>query len=196
MAISQVVAMTVDGTLYNTLPPNASGSAAGGNGGSVAKATSTSLLDGVEVSRYDAGVFGSTVVDTNNIEKSLGSGTLAYNNLKPIATRLPTRINGTNEAPLILSACSAANLINSIHYIKVCTMGCAEGVRTRRLTSAIREGKFNEFTGEFDAGYPVVGVDTFGNDEAARPSREYPGRLRYKSSSLNPVYSDYKSKTG
>lgn len=196
MAISQVVAMKVNGTLYNTLPPNVKGSGAGGNGGSAAKITNTSKLDGVAVSRYDAGVFGSTVVDTNNIEKSLGSGTLAYNNEKPIATRLSTKLNGTEDAPLLLSACSAANLVESIHFIKVCTMGCSEGVRTRQLTSAIRQGKFNRYTGEFEVGYPVVQADMFAQDIAARPSREYPGRLSYKSTALVPTNVDYKPKTG
>jgi hypothetical protein len=82
------------------------------------------------------------------------------------------------------------------HYAKVCGMGCVDGVRTRKLTSAIRQNKFNIYTGEFDAGYPVVTVDTFAADDAAQPTRAVPGELTYKSSSLNPVNDVYKGKTG
>jgi hypothetical protein len=194
MAISQVVAMKVDGTLYNTLPPNAVGSGAGGEGGSVAKATGTSLLDGVEVSRYDAGVFGSTVVDTVDIETT-GSGTLAHNNASPIAKRLPGSPND-----ILLSGAGQPHDIQSIHYTRVYeTIGDlvgVQGVRTRKLTSAIREGKFNEFTGQFDMGYPVVSVDLFAPDQAAIPTRVNPNRFRYKSSALNPVFTDQPAKTG
>lgn len=195
MAISQVVAMKVDGTTYNTVPPNAKGSGAGGNGGSVAKASNTNLLDGVEVSRYDAGVFGSTVVDNNDTDKALSAGTFAYNNQKPVAKRYSTTVNGLSNS-FLQSGAAVPSLVQSIHYIKVCTMGCSDGVRTRQLTSAIRNNHFNLFTGQFDMGYPVVVADSFAQDNAARPTRAVPGSLTYKSSNLVPVNDVYKGKTG
>lgn len=193
MAISQVVAQKVTGELYNSVPPNAKGSGAGGNGGAAAKITDSSVLDGVSVSRYDAGVFGSTVV--NNGEKALNSGTFAYNNQRPVAKRSTTTISGTSNS-FLQSGAAVPSLVQSIHYMKVCGMGCADGVRTRQLTSAIRANKFNRYTGEFDVGYPVVSVDTFNQDNAARPTRAIPGSLTYKTGSSVPTNDVYKGKTG
>lgn len=195
MAISQVVALKVNGDLYDTVPPNAKGSGAGGNGGAVARASNSSLLDSVQVSYYSSGVFGSTVLDLNDTDKAVSSGTFAYNNQKPVAKRYSTTINGTSNT-VLQSGASVPSLVQSIHYIKVCTMGCSDGVRTRKLTSAIRQNKFNEYTGEFDAGYPVVSADNFSTDDAAQPSRAVPGELTYKTGAPNPVNDFYKEKTG
>ena len=195
MAISQIVAIKTNGSEYNTIPPNVKGSGAGGNGGSVAKASNTSLLDGVSVARYNSGVFGSTVINNNDADKAIDAGTFAYNNNKPVAKRYSVKLNTLNNS-VLQSGASQPSLIQSIHYIKVCTMGCSDGVRTRRLTSAIRDNRFNLFTGEFEAGYPVVAADNFDQDNATRPTRTDPGSLTYKSSSVVPVNDSYKSKTG
>lgn len=199
MAISQVVALKVNGDAYNTVPPNAVGSGAGGNGGSVAKASNTDLLDGVQVSRYSAGVFGSTVLDNDDADKALSAGTFAYNNQKPVAKKVTTALSGVtnlNYSMVLLSAAGIPNIIQSIHYQKVQTMGYNQGVRSRLLTSAIRAGKWNEYSGEFEIGYPAVQVDLWSEDQAALPSRTYPGRLHFKGSSPNPTYADYSKKTG
>lgn len=195
MAISQVVAQKVNGDAYNTVPPNVKGSGAGGNGGAVAKASSTSLLDSVQVSYYSGGVFGSTVLDLNDTDKAITSGAFAYNNAKPVAKRYSTTINGTSN-DVLRSGAAEPSLVQSVHYIKVCNPTCSDGVRTRKLTSAIRNNHFNLFTGQFDVGYPVVSVDTFSEDNASRPTRSVPGELTYKSSSLVPVNDNYKKKTG
>lgn len=195
MAISQVVAVKVNGDEYDIVPPNAKGSGAGGNGGSVAKATSSSLLDGVQVSYYASGVFGSTVVDGNNTDKALSGGVFAYNNQKPTAKRLSETINGSLN-DYLLSGAAVPSLVKSIHYLKVCSGGCSDGVRTRKLTTALREGRFNEYTGKFEVGYPVVSVDNFDTDNASRPSRSVPGTLVYKSGSQVPTTAAYKPKKG
>ena len=196
MAISQVVAIQTNGTEYDIVPPNAVASGAGGNGGSVAKASSTNLLDGVEVSRYDAGVFGSSVVDTNDIDKVYSSGTLAYNNPGPISKRVTANINGSTNT-FLLSGALVPSLIHSIHYQKVKNgSNYVQGIRTRRFTSAIREGKWNNYTGKFESGYPVVGVDVFADDNAALPTRSVPGNLTFISSGSNVVNAAYKEKTG
>jgi hypothetical protein len=195
MAISQVVAQKVNGELYNTVPPNAKGSGAGGNGGAASRITNSSLLDGVAISRYNGGVFGSTVLDNNHSDKALDAGTFAFNNQRPVAKRLTATISGTTNT-FLQSGASVPSLVQSIHYAKVCGEGCVDGVRTRQLTSAIRQNKFNRYTAEFDAGYPVVSADVFEQDEAARPSRTTPGLLTYKSSSLVPQNDVYKPKTG
>jgi hypothetical protein len=195
MAISQVVAAQTNGNLYNTVPPNAAGSGAGGNGGSVAKASNTDLLDSVDVSRYNAGVFGSTVLDNNDADKALSAGTFAYNNQRPVAKKTTTTISGTAN-DFLVSCAAQPTLVQSIHYQKVQTMGYSQGVRTRRLTSAIREGKWNQYTGQFDSGYPVVDADIFENDNAALPTRDVPGVLTYKTGAPTSVTSNYSEKTG
>lgn len=200
MAISQVVAIKVNGDTYNTIPPNVSGSGSGGNGGAVAKASNTNLLDGVTVSRYDGGVFGSTVLDNNDADKALYAGTFAYNNQKPVAKRITTAISGVSNSVLV-SGAAQPSLVQSIHKIQVLGMGYAEGVRTRKLTSAIRAGKWNEYSGEFEAGYPQSSTDVFSlspsyEDVAANPTRAVPGKLTYKTSAPSLVNDSYKEKTG
>lgn len=202
MAISQVVAMKVDGTTYSTIPPNVTGSGSGGNGGAVAKASNTNLLDGITVSRYNAGVFGSTVIDNYNADKAFSAGTFAYNNPKPIAKRVTTEINGSPNN-VLLSGASAPSLfvsiVVSIHKIQVWDgAGYIEGTRTTKLTSAIREGKWNQYTGEFDMGYPQSSVDEFGQpqDQAANVGWNSPGKLTYKYGSPLPTSDFYKIKTG
>lgn len=200
MAISQVVAIKVNGDTYNTIPPNVSGSGSGGNGGAVAKASNTNLLDGVTISRYDGGVFGSTALDNNDADKALSAGTFAYNNQKPVAKRITTAISGVSNS-VLLSGAAQPSLVQSIHKIQVLGMGYAEGVRTRKLTSAIRAGKWNEYSGEFEAGYPQSSTDVFSlspsyEDVAANPTRAVPGKLTYKTSAPSLVNDSYKEKTG
>lgn len=195
MAITQVVAVRADnGTEYNTVPPNKS-EVAGGNGGSATRVTNTTLIDGVGVSRYNDAVFASTVINGNDSDPALMVGTFAYNNQKPVAKRVSETLSGVANS-VLQSGAAQPSLIQSIHYIKVNTGSIVQGVRSRRLTSAIRAGKFNQFTGEFEAGYPVVAADTFDNDHAALPTRLVPGELTYKTNSLEPLNDDYKEKTG
>lgn len=139
---------------------------------------------------------GSLVVEGVNADKALSTGTFAYNNESPIAKKLTASLAGVNTSALLTSAGDPSH-IRSIHKLEV--------VRTRRLTSAIREGKFNDFTGKFDAGYPVVAVDDFydvstntlsetSTDEAAAPTREVPGELTYLVG-VTPVDANYPEKT-
>lgn len=165
----------INGTLYS-VPPNVVGSGAGGNGGSVAKANDSSLLDGVEVSRYDSGVFASTVIDGDNTDKVVVSEDFAKDTQRPLGKVVSQTVANQPE------------YIRSIHK--------GEVYRTRKLTTAIREGKWNQFTGEFDPTYPENVVDNFEPDSAASPSRTLPGTLVYKSSAPDPVSDIYKEKTG
>lgn len=204
MSLTQVVAASVDGNLYATVPPNAKASGAGGNGGSVTRASNTNKLDGVSISRYNTNVFASTVVATDSV--SSAGGTLAYNNQKPTAKRLTTKINGSNQS-FLLSGASKPSLTQSIHQVKICGMTCVSGYRTTKVTSAIRSGKFNRYTGEFAVGYPqhsddvFIGVDGYVSgtptfDNAADPTRSVPGELTYKYGAPLAVSTTYKPKTG
>lgn len=198
MAITQVVAARADnGALYNNVPVNKS-TVAGGNGGAVAK-TSSELLDGVEVSRYNGGIFGSTVIDGTNTDKALSGGVFSHNNTKPISKRLTTSL-ATVDNTVLESGASQPTITRSIHKFETDT--------SVEYTTLFRENKYNEYTGKWDdngivtsrtatvafPGYAVV--RSFDSDDAANPTREIPGELIYKTNSPIPVLDNYKEKTG
>lgn len=191
MAISQIVAAKAsDGSDYSTVPPNAKGSGAGGNGGSVTRGgtVASSLLDNVDVTRHNTDVFGSTVLDNSWADEALSAGTFAYDNQSPVAKRLTSSLSGVSNTVLRSGAAVPQN-VRSIQKL--------ETLRTRRYATAIRNGKYNEYTGEFDGGFPVVAVDSLATDNAANPTRTSPGQLTYKGGALLPVTNnDYKEKTG
>lgn len=193
-----VVSAKIDGSPYNVVPPNKS-TEAGGNGGSVARASNTNIIDGVDVSRYDAGVFGSAVVASDDVGSA--GGILAYNNQAPIAKKLTTKINGVTNAFLV-SGASVPSLTQSIHYMKIMGEGYFDGVRTTKTTSAIRSGNWNIYNGQFAMGYPqhsddyFFGADNSSGDKAAKPSRSVPGTLTFRYGSPTTVTQNYSEKTG
>lgn len=203
MSLTRVVAANSAGNLYDIQQPNNS-VLSGGNGGSVAKASSTDKLDGVDVNRYDSGVFGSTVVD-NEDTAGATAGTFAYNNQSPIAKRVTKKINTANNS-VLLSGASQPSLTQSVRYSKIehpINIGeYLDGVKTLKTTTAIRGGVFNLYTGKFSTGYPessndyFLGIDTISGDKAAKPTRDVPGRLTYKGGAPNVVTTNYKKKTG
>jgi len=185
MSLSQVVAATTSGALYDTVPPNKS-TLVDNNGGAAKKVTTTDLIDGVAVSTEDLGVFGSTVVTTNDVSLADFGLEFRYDNNKPIAKRLATTQSVLANNYLISGAADPNNR-RSIHKLEV--------LRTRLATTAIREGYWNDYTGEFDPGYPIVIVDSLGTDNAANPSRSVPGRLSYAGQSA-VTSTNYSEKTG
>lgn len=147
------------------------------------------------------GVFASVVVDGVNTDKALDSGTFAFNNKKPVAMKITQELSGVVNDFLTSGASDVVN-IRSIQYQRVDDGGnLVDGVRTTKTGSAIRQGKFDMFSGKFDAGYPQVSVDAFegadnsSGDKAAKVNRENPGELVYKLSSGVPVSEDYPKKT-
>lgn len=155
------------------------------NGGSVVNGGSTTVLDSVNLGYSDVGVFGSSVVDGNDTDKALTAGTFSYNNQRPVAKRVTEELSGVSNTYL-QSGASVPGNVRSIHKLEV--------VRTRRLTTAIRAGYWNIYSGQFTTP-PVVAVDTFATDEAANPTRSVPGELVYKTGALVPVQDNYKAKT-
>ncbi len=141
--------------------------------------------------------FGSVVYDGSDADKALSAGTFSYNNQKPTGMKVSTTISGTSNT-FLRSGANDTNNRRSIHKL--------EKVRTRRITTAIRNNKWNEYTGEWEAGFPVNAVDNFwdiaaatgvatSTDQAAAPSMSIPGELVYKGGNPNPVLADYKAKT-
>ena len=137
MSLTQVYAAKVDGNNY-TVPPNTKGSGAGGNGGSSTKiGSSSTLLDNVNVYRYNDNVFASTVLDNDSADKALSAGTFAYDNQRPVAKKVTTSLSGVSNT-VLRSGASQPGLIRSIHR--------QEKVRTTRLTTAIRAGYWNIYS--------------------------------------------------
>lgn len=155
-------------------------------GGAVVNGGTTTLLDTVELGYSNVGVFGSSVVDNNDADKALSAGTFSYSNQKPVAKRVTTTLSGVSNT-VLRSGADQPGLIRSIHKLEV--------VRTRRLTTAIRAGYWNIYSGSFTTP-PTVAVDTLATDEAATPTRSVPGELVYKTGAPTPVQDNYKAKTG
>lgn len=154
-------------------------------GGAVVNGGTTTILDNVSFGK--ANITGNLPIDGTDADKALSSGTFAYNNTRPIAKRYTTTLSGVANTTL-QSGADVPGQIRSIHKLEV--------LRTRRLTTAIRANKYNRYTGAWDAGYPVVAVDTLATDDAATPTRAVPGELTYKTGALVPVNDDYSPKTG
>lgn len=72
----------------------------------------------------------------------------------------------------LLAGAGYTEYLKDINYI--------ESARTRRQNTAIRAGKFNLSTGKFAPAYPVVALDSFGNDNAARSSYNVPGSITFR----------------
>ncbi len=155
------------------------------NGGSVVNGGTTTVLDNVSLG--SAYVMGTLPIDGTDTDKSVSAGDFAYDNARPVAKRYTTALAGVSNTAL-LSGAAVPGQIRSIHKLEVLT--------TRRLTTAIRANKYNRYTGAWDSGYPVVAVDSLGNDDAATPTRSVPGELTYKTGALVPVNDDYSPKTG
>lgn len=146
-------------------------------GGSVVNGGTTTVLDSVALG--SAYVMGTLPIDGTDTDKAISGGVFAYDNAKPVAQRYTTALQSGADVP---------GQIRSIHKLEV--------LRTRRLTTAIRSNKYNRYTGAWDAGFPVVAVDTLANDDAATPTRSVPGELTYKTGALVPVNDEYSPKTG
>jgi hypothetical protein len=163
------------------------------NGGSVVNGGSTTMLDSVDLGYSDVGVFGSSVVDGTDTDKALSAGTFSFSNQRPVAKKVSSSLSGVSNT-VLRSGAGQPGLIRSIHKLEVLT--------TRRLTTAIRAGKWNIFKGAFlnnqnqTADNPTVATDSLASDNAATPTRDVPGELVYKTSAPVPVQDDYKAKTG
>lgn len=157
------------------------------NGGTIkANGTLSGTFAASAVTQAKTGVFGSTVVDNDNADKALSAGTFAFNNNNPVGKKVTTSLSGVSNN-VLLSGAGNPGGIRSIHKI--------ESIKTRKLTTALRENRYNEVTGEFDAGYPQLSTDNFGSDNAANPTMAVPGELAYKTGAKEPVTDEYKAKT-
>ena len=157
-----------------------------------ANGTATSnVVESVTTPSPVVDAFGSKVVeDTVTIKdyagKAVSGGVFAHNHVKPISSLITDELAGVANNN-IKTPGNDGDVIRSINKLEV--------LRTRKLTSAVRENKYNRYTNEFDAGYPQVSVDTLATDNAATPTASVPGELTYMSGAKTPYNDNYKAKT-
>lgn len=170
-------------------------------GGAVVRAKNTTLVDGVGIGGSTLGFIGSRVLVGTDVAKAVSAALIAFNTRQPVGMKVSSTIGGQANTTL-RSGALVPSQIRGIHKL--------ESVLTRRELTAIRAGKFNFYTGKFDAGFPVVTNDTgttgtdgvlvnssnVYKDKAATPTRAVPGRLTFKGSSRNAVTVNYKAKNG
>jgi hypothetical protein len=128
---------------------------------------------------------GSVVIDGADTDEAVVAGTFAFNNQRPVAKRLTDSLSGVNN-DVLLSGAARPDLVKSVHRI--------ESITTRRVATAIRAGYWNIYTGTWSTN-PTNASDSFGNDNAARPSRSAPGNLTYKLGNPTAVTVGYSEKT-
>lgn len=171
------------------------------NYGGVMTANGTALsnmLRSQSTSAAQAGVYENVVVDNDSANKALSSGVFAYDNQRPTAMKTSSVLAGSVSNIFLRSGANDTDNARSIHKL--------EKIRTRRITTAIRANKWNEYNGTWESGYPVNAVDNFwsisagsgvstSSDHAAAPTRSVPGELTYMIGNPNPKTDDYKAKT-
>jgi hypothetical protein len=148
--------------------------------------------------------FGSTVVDSSTVDPANAAGVFAFNNKRPIAMKLTDSLATVSNDFLLSAANDMANFkaVNNqlVHDQDLDVTD--DGVRTRKQTKAIREGKFDIYTGKYQAGYPEVEVDFFlgadnsSGDKAGKATRRNPGSLTFKYGVPQPTVQNYEKKTG
>ena len=140
------------------------------NGGTMVSHGSSSALDSLTPAPVKVGVFGSTPVDNDDADKAISGGVFAHDHVAPITKRVTNELAGVASSVLSNTG-GQPDLVRSIHKLETLT--------TRRLTTAIRENKWNEYAGVWESGYPVTATDTLATDNAANPTREVPGSLNF-----------------
>ena len=148
--------------------------------------TVSTVLENSSLGGTNLGVFGSTVIDGMDTDKSLSGGTIAHNHVKPITFRITTELGGVDNTSLVTTANDPTQL-RSIHK--------RESYKVNKIATAIRAGYWNIYTGTWTTP-PTATTESPGTDEAATPTRSVPGELVYKTGAKVPVQDNYKAKTG
>lgn len=73
-----------------------------------------------------------------------------------------------------------------------------ESLSTVRTATAMRQGKYDQYSGEFDSTFPVVATDTLNADDVTVDSSTkigLKGELQFREGGPNPAQKDYTAKT-
>jgi len=183
----------VDGNAVTATSTSNNGGVMKANGGNV----TGSPLNTNPTANPDLGVFASTVVSGVNTDAAISGAEFAHNHVRPLSFLVTEELAGVANTALKSPADNNELVRNPAPW---------EVMRTRRLTTAIREGKFNFYTGAFESGYPVTEVDLWWDvaadtgvsgvpDTAATPTQDIPGYLNYLYGAPNPSGDEYKART-
>lgn len=155
------------------------------NGGTMVSHGSSNVLDSLSPVQTKVDVFGSTPVDGDDTNKAISAGVFAHDHVAPITKRVTNELAGVSSTVLNNTG-GQPDLVRSIHKLETLT--------TTKFTTAIRENRFNLYTGVWESGYPVTVTDTLATDNAANPSRETPGSVTFLYGSPNASTVNYSSK--
>lgn len=129
-------------------------------------------------------VFASTVLDNSQVDEAVSAGVLAFENQRGVIRRVTETLSEVSNDILVAGA-SVPEQRQSINQ--------TSGTYITDLTTAIRDGRWNAFSGSFSP--DVSGVDAdFGTDSAANPTRSLPGELYFIDGSPNAVTGTYSPK--
>ena len=164
------------------------------NGSTALKAGGTSVHNYSSVNSIDYNSSGldnvSGVKEGLDVGKTSDSLEFAWNNPRPLVKGYTTAINtsvGTSGKELGSTGSHSTDLIRSSHP--------SESTRTRLVATAIRDGFYNPYSGEFDLGYPDNQLDDFGYDYAAVANRNSQASLFFSTGS-ETFSRPYDKKTG
>lgn len=187
MATAQVNGSALTGNGYGSfLEANNAHGTMKANGTATSNVVESVTTPSPVVDAFASKVVEDTVTVKDYAGKAKSAGVFAHNHVKPISSLITTELAGLSDTS-ILTPGNDGDTIRSINKL--------ETLRTRRFTTAIRENKYNRYTNEFDAGYPVVAVDSLASDDAANPTSSVPGELTYMRGSKTPYNDNYKAKT-
>lgn len=145
---------------------------------------SSTLLTNRPFSSGEITVFASTVVDNSQVDEAVSAGTLAFENQRGVIRRVTNSLSEVSNDILVAGA-SVPSQRDSIHQ--------TSGTYITDLTTAIRDGRWNPYSGEFSPA--LSGTDSdFGVDAAANPTRSVPGELYYLQGGKVAVTGTYSSK--
>lgn len=129
-------------------------------------------------------VFASTVIDNSQVNEAVSAGVLAFENQRGVIRRVTNSLSDVSNDILVAGA-AVPEQRQSINQ--------TSGTYVTDLTTAIRDGRWNPYSGEFSPVLSGVDVD-FGVDNAANPTRAVPGELYYLQGGKLPVTGTYSAK--
>jgi hypothetical protein len=151
--------------------------------------SASGVVKNISTSTPNVGVYGSTVVDNNDVDPIGMDSVISFNNKRPIAKKITKTINVFDSDALATDA-AVPSLRRNVMKI--------ESIMTSKITTAMRQGKYNIFTNSFSStcgegndDCPDVVISDFGTDTAAAVSSSNKGNLFYTIGHKEPVITSY-----
>lgn len=167
------------------------------NNGGVGLNTGSSTILTKEESVRDGYARVSAPVSGINTDSALSAGTFATDNQRGVIQRVNSTLAGGVSKTFLQYAADDTDHARAVHK--------RESTITFPISTAIREGQWNIFSGVFDPAITST-TDNFwsaqdgsgsssSTDDAAAPTRAVPGEFVYKLGQPSPVSGDYPAKT-